>query len=40
MLTEAAYREARSSSDGPPSSGAPQDDVVDAEFKNVDDRKP
>jgi molecular chaperone DnaK len=39
-LSEAAYREARSGSNGPQSSGAPKDDVVDAEFKNVDDRKP
>jgi molecular chaperone DnaK len=39
-LSEAAYREARSGSNGPQSSGEPKDDVVDAEFKNVDDRKP
>jgi molecular chaperone DnaK len=39
-LSEAAYREARGGSNGPQSSGAPKDDVVDAEFKNVDDRKP
>jgi molecular chaperone DnaK len=39
-LSDAAYRQARSGSNGPQSSGQPQDDVVDAEFKNVDDRKP
>ncbi|HYS18180.1 MAG TPA: molecular chaperone DnaK [Candidatus Binatia bacterium] len=39
-LSEAAYREARGGSNGPQSSGPPKDDVVDAEFKNVDDRKP
>jgi molecular chaperone DnaK len=42
-LSEAAYREARSGANGPQGpqgSGAPQDDVVDAEFRNVDDRKP
>src|SRR5262249_22709783 len=42
-LSEAAYREARGGANGPQGpqgSGAPQDDVVDAEFRNVDDRKP
>jgi len=39
-LSDAAYREARSGSNGPQSTGPPKDDVVDAEFKNVDDRKP
>jgi len=41
-LADAMYRESRSgAANGPQTSGAPKDDdVVDAEFKNVDDRKP
>jgi len=40
-LADASYRESRSgAANGPQTSGAPKDDdVVDAEFKNVDDRK-
>lgn len=41
-LAEAMYRETRSGpGNGQQGSGAPKDgDVVDAEFKNVDDQKP
>jgi molecular chaperone DnaK len=41
-LADAMYRESRGGAgNGPQSSGAPKDgDVVDAEFRNIDDRKP
>ena len=40
-LADAVYRESRSGGSGPQSSGAPKNgDVVDAEFRNIDDRKP
>jgi molecular chaperone DnaK len=40
-LADAVYRESRGGGSGPQSSGAPKDgDVVDAEFRNIDDRKP
>jgi len=40
-LADAVYRESRGGGGGPQSSGAPKDgDVVDAEFRNIDDRKP
>ena len=41
-LADAMYRESRGGTgNGPQSSGAPKDgDVVDAEFRNIDDRKP
>jgi len=40
-LADAVYRESRGGGSGPQSSGAPKNgDVVDAEFRNIDDRKP
>ena len=41
-LADAMYRESRGGAGtAPQSSGAPKDgDVVDAEFRNIDDRKP
>jgi molecular chaperone DnaK len=39
-LADAMYRENRSGGTGPQNSGAPKDgDVVDAEFRNIDDRQ-
>ena len=40
-LADAVYRESRGGGSGPQSSGAPKNgDVVDAEFRNIDDGKP
>ena len=40
-LADAVYRESRGGGSGLQSSGAPKNgDVVDAEFRNIDDRKP